>query len=59
MEATTITMQDFANLIIVYGFAGLIGVTFGGLLGEGIVQIIKAIIAHRKEKKKKVDAVVE
>ena len=42
MEATTITMQDFANMIIVYGFAGL-----------------KAIIAHRKEKKKKVEAVIE
>lgn len=59
MSSTTITMQDFANLIIVYGFAGLIGVTLGGLLGEGICQIIKAVIAHRKEKKKKVEAVIE
>ena len=59
MDATTITLQDFANMIIVYGFAGFIGVTLGALLGEGIVQIIKAIIKHRKEKKNKVGAVVE
>ena len=59
MEASTISLQDFASLIIVYGFAGFIGVTLGALLGEGVVQIIKAIIKHQKEKKNKVDAVVE
>ena len=62
MEASTITLQDFASLIIVYAFAGFIGLPFGWLLGEGVIHIFKKIREHRqkkKEQKPKVDAVIE
>ena len=50
MEASTITLQDFANLIIVYGFAGFIGLPIGWLLEHR---------QKKKEQKTKVDAVIE
>ena len=62
MATSTITMQDFANMIIVFGFAGIIGLPIGWLLGEAIISIFKKIKEHRqkkKEQKTKVDAVIE
>ena len=62
MEASTITLQDFASLIIVYGFAGFIGLPIGWLLGEGVILIFKKVKEHwqkKKEQKTKVDAVIE
>ena len=53
MDATTISVQDFANMIIVAGFAGFIGLTFGALIGQGVVVIAKKIAEHRKQKKAK------
>ena len=60
MEASTISLQDFASLIIVYGFAGFIGLPIGWLLGEGVIAIFKKIKKHRQKKKEtKVEAVIE
>ena len=60
MEASTISLQDFASLIIVYGFAGFIGLPIGWLLGEGVIAIFKKIKEHRQKKKEtKVKAVIE
>ena len=53
MDATTISVQDFANMIIVAGFAGFIGMTMGALIGQGVVVITKKIAEHRKQKKAK------
>ena len=57
-----INVRDFANMIIVAGFAGFIGAPIGWLLGEGLVAIFKKVKEHRQKKKeqsKKVDAVIE
>lgn len=60
MEASTISLQDFASLIIVYGFAGFIGLPIGWLLGEGVIAIFKKIKEHHQKKKEtKVEAVIE
>ena len=60
METSTISLQDFASLIIVYGFAGFIGLPIGWLLGEGVIAIFKKIKQHHQKKKEtKVEAVIE
>ena len=60
MEASTISLQDFASLIIVYGFGGFFGLPIGWLLGEGVIAIFKKIKEHRQKKKEtKVEAVIE
>ena len=53
MDATTISVQEFASMIIVAGFAGFIGMTFGALIGQGVIVIAKKIAEHRKQKKAK------